>query len=101
MWGVKQPARIQRHVLGSPFMVSSRVTLGHEPGLLGMRVDHPDDRVAHAHPDDRDARAQKWSHALKTREPWEDTYRIRGAAGEYRWSPMSNVGGAETWMRDS
>jgi hypothetical protein len=59
--------------------------IGHEPGLLGMRLDHPDDRVAHAHPDDRDARAQKWSHALKTREPWEDTYRIRSAAGEYRW----------------
>jgi PAS domain S-box-containing protein len=59
--------------------------IGHEPGLLGMRVDHPDDRVAHAHPDDRDARAQKWSHALKTREPWEDTYRLRSAAGEYRW----------------
>jgi PAS domain S-box-containing protein len=59
--------------------------IGHEPGLIGMRVDHPDDRVAHAHPDDRDARAQKWSHALKTREPWEDTYRIRSAAGEYRW----------------
>ena len=59
--------------------------IGHEPGLIGMRLDHPDDRVAHAHPDDRDARAQKWSHALKTREPWEDTYRIRSAAGEYRW----------------
>jgi PAS domain S-box-containing protein len=58
--------------------------IGHEPGLIGMRVDHPD-RVAHAHPDDREARAQKWSHALKTREPWEDTYRIRSAAGEYRW----------------
>ena len=59
--------------------------IGHEPGLIGMRVDHPDDRVAHAHPDDREARARKWSHALKTREPWEDTYRIRSAAGEYRW----------------
>ena len=59
--------------------------IGHEPGLIGMRLDHPDDRVAHAHPDDREARAQKWSHALKTREPWEDTYRIRSAAGEYRW----------------
>jgi len=59
--------------------------IGHEPGLIGMRVDHPDDRVAHAHPDDRESRAQKWSHALNTREPWEDTYRIRSAAGEYRW----------------
>ena len=59
--------------------------IGHEPGLIGMRLDHPDDRVAHAHPDDRDARAHKWSHALKTGEPWEDTYRIRSAAGEYRW----------------
>jgi PAS domain S-box-containing protein len=59
--------------------------IGHEPGMLGMRVDHPDDRVAHAHPDDREARAQKWSHALKTAEPWEDTYRIRSADGEYRW----------------
>jgi PAS domain S-box-containing protein len=59
--------------------------VGHEPGLIGMRVDQPDDRAAHAHPDDREARAHKWSHALETREPWEDTYRIRSAAGEYRW----------------
>jgi PAS domain S-box-containing protein len=59
--------------------------IGHEPGLLGMRVDHPDERFAHAHPDERDARAQKWRHALNAREPWEDTYRLRGAAGEYRW----------------
>ena len=55
------------------------------PGLIGMRLDHPDDRFAHAHPDDRDARARKWSHALKTAEPWEDTFRIRRADGEYRW----------------
>jgi PAS domain S-box-containing protein len=59
--------------------------IGHESGLLGMRVDQPDDRVAHVHPDDRDAHAQKWSHAFKTGEPWEHTYRIRSGAGEYRW----------------
>jgi C4-dicarboxylate-specific signal transduction histidine kinase len=28
---------------------------------------------------------RKWRQALKTGEPWEDTYRIRRADGEYRW----------------
>jgi PAS domain S-box-containing protein len=67
--------------------VNKRVTdyIGQESGLLGMRVDRLEDRVAHAHTEDRVVRAQKWSNALKTREPWEDTYRIRGADGEYRW----------------
>ena len=39
--------------------------IGQESGLIGMRVDHPDDRVGHAHPDDRDARAQKLESCLE------------------------------------
>jgi PAS domain S-box-containing protein len=67
--------------------VNKRVTdyIGQESGLLGMRLDRLEDRAAHAHAEDRVARAQKWSDALKTREPWEDTYRLRRADGEYRW----------------
>src|SRR5258705_4193723 len=67
--------------------VNKRVTdyIGHESGLLGMRVDRLEGRVAHAHSEGRVARPRKWSDALKTREPWEDTYRIRGADGQYRW----------------
>ena len=37
------------------------------------------------HPDDRYALWRKWRRALKTGEPWEDTYRLRRADGEYRW----------------
>jgi PAS domain S-box-containing protein len=59
--------------------------IGQESGLLGMRVDRIEDRVAHAHAEDRVARTRKWSEALKTSEPWEDTYRLRRADGEYHW----------------
>jgi PAS domain S-box-containing protein len=37
------------------------------------------------HPDDRYSRMRKWRHALRTGEPWEDTYRLQRADGEYRW----------------
>jgi hypothetical protein len=37
------------------------------------------------HPDDRYPRMRKWRHALRTGEPWEDTYRLRRADGQYRW----------------
>jgi hypothetical protein len=50
--------------------------LGQAVGQLGIRFLHPDDQYA---------RMRKWRHALKTGEPWEDTYRLRRADGEYRW----------------
>jgi PAS domain S-box-containing protein len=50
--------------------------LGLELGQIGICV---------VHPDDRDPRMRKWGHALTTGEPWEDTYRVRRADGEYRW----------------
>ena len=50
--------------------------LGLEFEQLGFRVLHPDDRYA---------RLWKWRHALEKGEPWEDTYRMRRADGEYRW----------------
>ena len=37
------------------------------------------------HPDDRNSHWQKFRHALESGEPWEDTYRLRRADGEYRW----------------
>jgi PAS domain S-box-containing protein len=50
---------------------------------LGLELEQIDGDVVH--PDDRDACLAKWHHALKTSEPWEDTYRLRRADGEYRW----------------
>ncbi len=50
--------------------------VGQELGQLGFHVIHPDDRYA---------RLRKWRHALRTGEPWEDTFRMRRADGEYRW----------------
>ena len=49
---------------------------GLELGRLGFRTVHPDDRYAFW---------GKWRRALKTGEPWEDTYRLRRADGGYRW----------------
>jgi PAS domain S-box-containing protein len=55
--------------------------LGLELGQLGIRVVHPDDRYA---------RMGKWRRALKTGEPWEDTFRVLRADGEYRWFYQRN-----------
>ena len=55
------------------------------------------------HPDDQDAHVQKWRQALKTGQPWDDTYRIRRADGEFRWfydrvEPLRNSdGGVLGW----
>jgi PAS domain S-box-containing protein len=73
------PAHIARiTVEGTLDYVNRRVVeyLGQEMEQIGEHV---------IHPDDRDACLGKWHHALKTREPWEDTYRLRRADGEYRW----------------
>ena len=37
------------------------------------------------HPDDQAYAWQKWSHCLKTGEPYEIEYRLRHRSGEYRW----------------
>jgi PAS domain S-box-containing protein len=50
-------------------------------GQLGFHVVHPDDRAAFR---------RMWRHALRTGEPWEDTYRVRRADGEYRWFHQRN-----------
>jgi PAS domain S-box-containing protein len=73
------PAHVARTTAeGALDYVNRRVLeyLGLALGQLGIRVVHPDDRYA---------RMRKWRHALKTGEPWEDTYRMRRADGEYRW----------------
>src|SRR3989454_8623689 len=49
---------------------------GLELEQIGLDVIHPDDQHTHV---------QKWRHALETGEPWDNTYRVRRADGEYRW----------------
>lgn len=38
------------------------------------------------HPDDQERLAKRWSRSLETGEPYEIEYRLRDAAGEYRWT---------------
>jgi PAS domain S-box-containing protein len=38
------------------------------------------------HPDDQDRAWTVWRHSLETGEPYEIEYRLRNAAGEYRWT---------------
>ncbi len=38
------------------------------------------------HPDDQDRAWDVWRHSLDTGEPYEIEYRLRNAAGEYRWT---------------
>ncbi|MBW7971831.1 PAS domain-containing protein [Bradyrhizobium sp. BR 10289] len=38
------------------------------------------------HPEDQDRAWQVWRHSLKTGEPYEIEYRLRDAAGKYRWT---------------
>jgi len=49
---------------------------GLELEQIGLDVIHPDDQNSHV---------RKWRHALETGEPWDDTYRIRRADGEFHW----------------
>ncbi|WP_238297015.1 sensor histidine kinase, partial [Methylobacterium soli] len=37
------------------------------------------------HPDHLEAAAAKFAHAVATGTPWEDTFPLRGADGQYRW----------------
>lgn len=38
------------------------------------------------HPDDQERAWSVWRHSLETGEPYEIEYRLRNAAGEYRWT---------------
>jgi PAS domain S-box-containing protein len=38
------------------------------------------------HPDDQERAWERWSHCLKTGEPYEIEYRLRRADGVYRWT---------------
>jgi len=86
------PAQVARSTAqGRLEYVNRRVVdyLGKELGGIGIRA---------LHPDDRHARGLKWRHAWKTGEPWEDTFRLRRADGEYRWfygrfEPVLDPGG--------
>jgi PAS domain S-box-containing protein len=78
------PALVSRTTSeGSLDYVNRRVVdyLGLELGQINLRIFHPDDQYP---------RMRKWRRALKTREPWEDTYRMRRADGEYRWFYQRN-----------
>ncbi|HEV7589061.1 MAG TPA: PAS domain-containing protein [Longimicrobium sp.] len=73
------PALVSRTTAeGALDYVNGRVLayLGPEVRRLGWHVIHPDDRSAHS---------RRWRRALETGEPWEDTYRLRGADGAYHW----------------
>ena len=73
------PALVSRTTAeGTPDYVNRRIVdyTGQELEQTGWHVFHPDDRNSHW---------QKFRHALESGEPWEDTYRLRRADGEYRW----------------
>ena len=63
---------------------------------LDIPKDHPlrfgidagaqwDDWVSLLHPDDQEESRKYWSSSLRTGEPGEQSYRVRGAQGDYRW----------------
>jgi PAS domain S-box-containing protein len=63
---------------------------------LGLPKDHPlrfgidigaqwDDWIPLLHPDDHERSRKYWSNSLRTGEPGEQSYRVRGAQGDYRW----------------
>ncbi len=56
------------------------------------------------HPDDLERTIEKWTHSLKTGEPYEIEYRLRRYDGQYRWHlgramPVTNhEGKTELWI---
>jgi len=63
---------------------------------LGLPPDHPlrfgidtgaawDSHLAFLHPDDTEEARRVWSDCLKTGSPGEVSFRVRNAAGAYRW----------------
>ena len=63
---------------------------------LGLPKDHSlrfgietsaqwDDWVPLLHPDDQEESRKYWSNCLRTGEAGEQSYRVRGAQGDYRW----------------
>ena len=72
---------------------------------LGLPKDHPlrlgiesgaawDSHLPMLHPDDREATRKVWSDCLRTGSPGEATFRVRGAAGNYRWFLSREIGRA-------
>lgn len=46
----------------------------------------PDAWTLSVHPEDREATIRRWNEAVRTREPYENEYRLRRASdGQYRW----------------
>ena len=63
---------------------------------LGLPSDHPlrfgvdtdaawDSHIAFVHPDDAEETRRVWANCLKTGSPGEVSFRVRNAAGTYRW----------------
>ncbi|MBM0744328.1 PAS domain S-box protein [Phormidium sp. CLA17] len=56
------------------------------------------------HPDDRDQSAQKWTQAVATKSLYETEYRLRSAAGDYRYfwvrgvPVLANDGSIHEWI---
>lgn len=61
--------------------------------LTGQTAEEMHDRgwLAAIHPDDQRAVAEAWQHALQTRTPVVNQYRVRSAGGGYRWVAMTGV----------
>jgi PAS domain S-box-containing protein len=73
------PALVSRSKAdGSLDYIDPRVVeyTGRQMEEIDLDVIHPDEQVSHV---------RKWHEAMETGEPWDDTYRIRRADGEYRW----------------
>jgi PAS domain S-box-containing protein len=62
----------------------------------GLAEDHPlrlgidtgaswDSHIPLLHPDDHDEARKLWSNALRTEAPYQASFRVRNAQGEYRW----------------
>ncbi|HYH09441.1 MAG TPA: GAF domain-containing protein [Thermoanaerobaculia bacterium] len=43
------------------------------------------------HPDDRERVTISWEHAIRSREPFEQQYRVRMRDGSYRWMSVTGV----------
>ena len=78
LWKRSLPSSRARQPRARRTMWNRRIVeyTGQELEQTGWHVFHPDDRNSHW---------QKFRRALEFGEPWEDTFRLRRADGEYRW----------------
>src|SRR6478735_7543664 len=73
-------------------------------GLTEHETLHDKGALAAIHPDDREELTRRWTQALETSTATEIEYRIRDAAGDYRWhfarvTPVRGADGAITqWV---